>query len=143
MKILIINGPNLNLLGQREPQLYGSQRFEDYVEELRSRFVEHQILYFQSNEEGALINRLHAAQQEVDAVVLNPGGFTHTSVALADAVAAIKLPVIEVHITNPWAREPYRRHSLLEGKCAGTISGIGLAGYELAVELLVEQEGRS
>lgn len=142
MKILIINGPNLNLLGQREPDVYGTQPFEAFLETLRAEFAGHELLYFQSNEEGALINRLQQAQHDADGVVLNPGGFTHTSVALADAVAAIQVPVMEVHISNPWAREPYRRHSLLEGRCAGTLAGLGLEGYRLAIELLTESGGK-
>lgn len=139
MKVLIINGPNLNLLGRREPEVYGHRSFEAYLPELRRRFTGHELRYFQSNEEGAIINRLHQAQDEVDGIVFNPGGFTHTSVAIADAVAAISVPVLEVHISNPWMREPYRRHSLLEGRCAGTIAGLGLEGYALAVELLLER----
>ncbi|MCH8332110.1 MAG: 3-dehydroquinate dehydratase [Bacteroidetes bacterium] len=138
MKILIINGPNLNLLGQREPEIYGDMSFEEYLDKLKKDFPSEEINYFQSNDEGELIERLQAAGKEADAVVLNPGGYTHTSVSLADAVAAIKVPVIEVHISDPRKREDYRHVSLFEDKCTGTISGLGLRSYELAIEHLID-----
>ncbi|MBS1658292.1 MAG: type II 3-dehydroquinate dehydratase [Chitinophagales bacterium] len=133
MKILIINGPNLNLLGTREPQIYGSHSFDKYFEILSQNFPQHQLEYYQSNVEGEIINKLHETGFSVDGIILNAGGYTHTSVAIADAIAAIKAPVIEVHISNPYAREEYRHKSLLAGKCAGLICGFGLKSYELAV----------
>lgn len=133
MHILIINGPNLNLLGRREPELYGHTSFETYLAELRSRYPAHTLDYFQSNVEGELINKLHEAASRADAVILNAGGYTHTSVALADAVAAISVPVTEVHISNIFAREDYRHVSLTARHCKGCISGFGLKGYELAL----------
>lgn len=131
MNILIINGPNLNLLGQRETTVYGEKSFEDYLEELKTR-VAARITYFQSNVEGELINALQAAQ--VDGIVFNAGGYTHTSVALRDCIAAIQIPVIEVHISNVAAREPFRHTSLISPVCKGCIFGFGLQGYELAIQ---------
>ncbi|HXH20186.1 MAG TPA: type II 3-dehydroquinate dehydratase [Chitinophagales bacterium] len=139
MKILIINGPNLNLLGKREPRIYGNVSFEEFFKKLQSEFPKVRLEYFQSNTEGELINKLHETGFTYDGIVLNAGGYTHTSVALADAVAAIPTPVIEVHITNPKAREKFRHRSLLAPKCKGTISGLGLDGYRFAVELLLEK----
>src|ERR1700761_5300094 len=133
MKIQIINGPNLNLLGVREKSIYGDSSFETYLVELRKRYNDVQIDYYQSNVEGELINKLHEIGFSYDGVVLNAGAYTHTSVAIADAIAAIKTPVIEVHISNPQAREEYRHKSLIAGKCKGTISGFGLNSYRLAV----------
>ncbi len=138
MKILIVNGPNLNLLGQREPDIYGRQSFEEYLEKLRPAFPQTEIAYFQSNSEGELISQLHAAETQYDAIILNGAAYTHTSVALADAVAAIRLPVVEVHISNVFARETYRHHSYLAPHCAGSIVGLGLKGYELAVRYLLQ-----
>lgn len=134
MKITIINGPNLNMLGVREKEIYGSKSFEDYLEELRERFPEIEFAHYQSNVEGELINELQIAGFLSDAIVLNAGGYTHTSVALADAVAAIKAPVIEVHISNIFARENYRHVSLIGKHCMGSITGFGLDSYRLAVE---------
>ena len=134
MKIVIINGPNLNLLGIREPEKYGVRSFDDYLVELKERFVECEIEYYQSNVEGEIINKLHEVGFSVDGIVLNAGGYTHTSVAIADAVAAIEVPVIEVHITNIYAREEERRVSLLSKACVGVISGFGLDSYRLALE---------
>ncbi len=134
MKIVIINGPNLNLLVIREPEKYGVRSFDDYLVELKKRFVECEIEYYQSNVEGEIINKLHEVGFSVDGIVLNAGGYTHTSVAIADAVAAIEVPVIEVHITNIYAREEERRVSLLSKACAGVISGFGLDSYRLALE---------
>lgn len=134
-QILIINGPNLNLLGTREPEIYGSQTFVDYLKTLQNTFHDSiEISYFQSNHEGELIDKLHEKGFSLDGIILNAGGLTHTSVALGDAVAAIKTPVIEVHISNVHAREEFRHHSFLSAKCNGIIVGLGLKGYELALE---------
>ena len=134
MKLIIINGPNLNLLGVREPSVYGSQSFADYLGELRKKFSSIQIDYFQSNVEGEIINKLHEVGFSFNGIILNAGGYTHTSVAIADAISAIKTPVIEVHISNIYAREEFRHHSLIAGKCKGSVSGFGLDSYRLAVE---------
>jgi 3-dehydroquinate dehydratase-2 len=133
MKISIINGPNLNLLGTREPEVYGGQDFDSYFNELKSRYSDIEFRYFQSNVEGELINELQKVGFEYDGVVFNPGGYTHTSVAIGDAIAAIKSPVIEVHISNIHAREDFRKFSHVSAKCKGTIAGLGLKGYELAL----------
>jgi 3-dehydroquinate dehydratase II len=133
MKILLVNGPNLNLLGKREPDIYGTQTFEDFLGELRHSFPEAELEYFQSNHEGALLDKIQAAGFEVQGIVLNAGALTHTSIALADAVAAIPAPVVEVHISNVHKREPFRHHSYLSAKCEGSIVGLGLEGYRLAV----------
>lgn len=134
MKILIVNGPNLNLLGTREPEIYGSQTFESFFNEMKAKFPSYTFEYFQSNVEGEIINKLHEKGFSFDGIVLNAGGYTHTSVALGDAVASIKTPVVEVHISNPYAREEYRHKSLIAGKCKGLIAGFGMKGYELAVK---------
>jgi len=134
MKITIINGPNLNLLGTREPGVYGSQSFIEFFADLEKEFPQAQLAYYQSNVEGELINKLHEVGFSDDFIILNAGGYTHTSVALADAVAAIKTPVIEVHISNVLAREEVRHTSLIGGKCVGSISGFGLNSYRLAVQ---------
>ena len=133
MKIAIINGPNLNLLGTREPDQYGSQTFEAYFEKLQSKFTNINFSYYQSNVEGELISELQKVGNTVDAIILNPAGYTHTSVAIGDTIAAIKAPVIEVHISNVHAREDFRKISHVSAKCKGTISGFGMKGYELAV----------
>ena len=138
MKVIIINGPNLNLLGVRQPEIYGNRRFEDYLRELRVAFPELQIDYYQSNVEGEIINKMHEVGFSYDGIVLNAGGYSHTSVAIHDAIASIKTPVVEVHISNIYAREEYRRHSLLSDACMGVICGMGLEGYRLAVEGLVQ-----
>ena len=140
MKIVIINGPNLNLLGIREPEKYGITRFEDYLEGLKTQYPECEIEYYQSNVEGEIINKLHEVGFSVDGIVLNAGGYTHTSVAIADAVAAIEVPVVEVHITNIYAREEERRVSLLSKACAGVISGFGLRSYDLAMEFFCAEK---
>lgn len=133
MKIAIINGPNLNLLGIREPDVYGSRSFESFLPELRKEFPSVTLDYFQSNVEGEIINQLQKVGFDYDGILLNAGGYTHTSVAIADAVSSIKTPVIEVHISNPQSRENYRHTSLIAGKCKGSISGFGLNSYRLAL----------
>ena len=133
MNIAIINGPNLNLLGTREPDIYGSQTFEQYFEELKATFPQCQFHYFQSNVEGELINEIQRIGFTYDGIVLNPGGYTHTSVALGDAIAAITTPVVEVHISNVFGREEFRKLSHVSAKAKGVISGLGLKGYALAV----------
>lgn len=140
MRISIINGPNLNLLGKREPDKYGSRSFEDYLESLKKAFPAVVIDYFQSNVEGEIINEIHAKGFSHDGIILNAGGYTHTSVAIADAIASVKSPVIEVHITNIAAREEFRRTSLIARSCKGSISGFGLDSYRLAVEALVSNK---
>ena len=137
MKILIINGPNLNLLGVREKSIYGDQSFETYLEELRQRFPDIVIDYFQSNVEGEIINKLHEVGFNIDGIILNAGGYTHTSVAIADAVKAIKVPVVEVHISNILAREEYRHISFISPNAFGSIMGFGLDSYRLAIESLL------
>jgi 3-dehydroquinate dehydratase-2 len=139
MKIAIINGPNLNLLGKRETDIYGNTSFEKYFEQLQSLFPSIAFHYYQSNVEGELINEIQRVGFEYDGIVLNPGGYTHTSVALGDAIAAIKTPVIEVHISNVQAREEFRKISHVSAKCKGTIAGLGLKGYELAVRFFINQ----
>lgn len=134
MKILILNGPNLNLLGTREPEIYGSETFESYFEKLTQEFSQCELEYFQSNSEGALIDKLHAVGFTYDGIVFNAGAYTHTSLALADAIAGIKTPVLEVHISNVHAREEIRHKSLLAKNCKGVIAGLGLQGYALAVQ---------
>lgn len=137
MKILIINGPNLNLLGTREPDIYGSTSFETFLDELKKRFANHQIDFYQSNHEGCLIDKLQEADNQYDAVVMNPAAYAHTSIALADCIRAIHIPVIEVHISNISQREPYRRHSYTAEACKKCISGKGLEGYALAIQSLL------
>lgn len=139
MKIMIINGPNLNLLGKREPEKYGKTSFDEYLSLLRRRYPEITFGYFQSNVEGELINEIHNAGSSYDGIILNPAGYTHTSVAIGDAVAAISIPVVEVHISNVQAREQFRHDSLVGRYCSGSIIGLGLDGYRLAVEALVEK----
>jgi 3-dehydroquinate dehydratase-2 len=134
LKIAIINGPNLNLLGIREKEIYGSSSFEDYFKTLQQKFTTIDLAYYQSNVEGELINKLHELGFTYDAIILNAGAYTHTSIAIADAVAGIKTPVIEVHISNIFAREDYRHVSYLGKHCKGSISGFGLNGYELAIQ---------
>jgi len=138
MKIAIINGPNLNLLGKRETNIYGNKPFENYFEDLKNTFPEIDFHYYQSNVEGELINELQRLGFEYDGIVLNPGGYTHTSVAIGDAIASITTPVIEVHISNVHAREDFRKLSHISGKSVGSIFGLGLKGYELAVKWLVD-----
>lgn len=133
-KIAIINGPNLNLLGTREPSVYGHHGFEEYLAELRHKYPHVALSYYQSNVEGELINKLHEFGFSYSGILLNAGGYTHTSVALADAVAAISTPVIEVHISNIFAREDYRHVSFVGRSCKGSVSGFGLQSYELALQ---------
>mgnify|MGYP003525264381 CR=1 FL=1 len=139
MKIAIINGPNLNLLGKRETDIYGNMPFEQFFDSLKKKYGSIEISYFQSNVEGELINELQRVGFEYDGIVLNPGGYTHTSVAIGDAIAAIKTPVVEVHISNVHAREDFRKLSHVSGKAAGSIFGLGLKGYELAIDWLIAQ----
>jgi len=137
MKIQIINGPNLNLLGTREPGVYGSRSFEQYFAELKEKFSTIELEYYQSNVEGELINKLHEVGFSFDGIILNAGGYTHTSVALADAIAAITTPVVEVHVSNIYAREEFRHVSLTGKNCKGVLTGFGLDGYRLAIKSLL------
>ena len=139
MKIAIINGPNLNLLGQRETSVYGTQSFEDFLKELKSVFPQVEFHYVQTNIEGELIDAIQQFGFNADGIVLNPGGYTHTSVAIGDAIAAVKAPVVEVHISNVHAREEFRKLSHVSGKAAGSIIGLGLKGYELAIHWLLRK----
>lgn len=139
MKIAIINGPNLNLLGKRETDIYGNMPFDVFFETLQQKYPHIHFSYFQSNVEGELINELQRVGFDHDGIILNPGGYTHTSVAIGDAVAAIKTPVIEVHISNVHAREDFRKISHVSGKAAGSIIGMGLKGYELAIEYFLSK----
>lgn len=136
-KILIINGPNLNLLGKREPDVYGNQSFEDFLPTLKSLYPQADINYFQSNVEGELINALHNARGVYQYIIINAGGYSHTSVALADAIAAVAIPTVEVHISNVYAREDYRHQLLLAPRCIGVITGFGLQSYALAVQYVL------
>ena len=137
MNIQIINGPNLNLLGIREKSIYGNTSFETYLEELRKRYANITINYYQSNVEGEIINKLHEIGFSYDGIVLNAGAYTHTSIAIADAIAAINTPVIEVHISNVHKREEFRHKSMLAASCKGVIAGFGMDSYRLAIENLV------
>jgi 3-dehydroquinate dehydratase II len=139
--IIIINGPNLNLLGTRQTSVYGNSFFEDYLIKLRNRFPDIDIEYFQSNIEGELINKLHEKGFSADGIILNAGGYTHTSVAMGDAILAINTPVVEVHISNVFAREDFRHTSYIAPACAGSISGFGLDGYRLAIESIINKMG--
>ncbi len=143
MKILILNGPNLNLTGKRETNIYGSVPFESYVKLLRSFFPDHEIVYFQSNMEGEIINRLQEANEDQEGVILNAAGYTHTSVAIADAVKAMNIPVVEVHISNILAREGYRHISLIAPHCAGSVFGFGLDSYRLALTWFGFEKGKT
>jgi 3-dehydroquinate dehydratase-2 len=138
MKILLLNGPNLNLLGKRETTIYGSQSFETYFEQLKANYPQVELHYFQSNHEGDLLDKIHEVGFSFDGIILNAGAYTHTSVALADAVKAITAPVVEVHISNVFAREAFRHHSYLSPVCKGTLCGFGMKGYELALLFLLE-----
>jgi len=139
MKIIIINGPNLNLLGKREPEIYGKITFEDYFETLKQGFKQVDISYFQSNSEGSIIDKIQECGFNYDGIVLNAGAYTHYSYAIADAIASILTPVVEVHISNIHSREEFRKHSCTAKNCVGVITGLGLDGYRLALEYLVNK----
>lgn len=140
MKIQIINGPNINLLGKREPSIYGSRSFEDYLAELKERYQEVTFEYYQSNVEGELIDKIHEVGFDFDGIVLNAGAYTHTSIALQDAIRAVKSPCIEVHISNVHQREEFRHKSMISCACVGVICGFGLNSYRLAVEALMDMK---
>lgn len=137
-KIIIINGPNLNLLGKREPEIYGSLTFETYFESLKAKFPEFELFYFQSNVEGLLIDKIHETGFSYDGIIINAGAYTHTSIAIADAIRAVKTPVIEVHISNVYAREEFRHHSYLSAACKACVIGFGMDSYRLALESFKE-----
>lgn len=139
MKILIMNGPNLNLLGVRETAIYGSRSFDDYLQTLKQKYTDIELVYYQSNVEGELINKLQEVGFSFDGIVLNAGAYTHTSVALLDCIKSITTPVVEVHISNVHAREEFRRHSVISPACKGVIAGFGLHSYQLAIEALKAQ----
>ena len=139
MKIQIINGPNINLLGKREPSIYGARSFEDYLAELKERFPQVEMDYYQSNVEGEMINKIHEVGFDYDGIVLNAGAYTHTSIALQDAIRAVSAPTIEVHISNVHQREEFRHRSMISCACVGVICGFGLDSYRLAVEALLER----
>ncbi len=141
MRIAIINGPNLNLLGTRQPEIYGSQTFEQYLEKLRSEYANIEVSYFQSNVEGELVNAIQKMGAECDGIILNAAAYTHTSVAIGDVVAAVAVPVIEVHISHVQARESFRHHSYIAKHAAGVLSGFGLEGYRLALEGVFKMKG--
>lgn len=138
-KLLIINGPNLNLLGNRENTIYGDLSFDEYLVELRSKYLDISIDYFQSNDESELINKIQFSASAYQGIVINPGAYGHTSIGIADAISAINVPCIEVHISNIYARESFRHFTLLGAKCSGSITGLGLKGYELGVLALINQ----
>ena len=138
MKIQIINGPNLNLLGKREPGVYGATSFDDYLKQLRERYPQIQLDYYQSNVEGELIDKIHETGFDYDGIILNAGAYTHTSIALQDAIRAVKTPVVEVHISNVHKREKFRHKSMISCACAGVICGFGMNSYRLAVEAIME-----
>jgi 3-dehydroquinate dehydratase-2 len=140
LKILIINGPNLNLLGKREPEIYGSTSFEDYFETLKTKFSNVDLHYFQSNIEGEIINKIHETGFNFDAILINAGGYTHTSVAISDAIAGVTTPVLEVHISNIYKREEFRHKSIITKECVGMISGLGLKGYELGIRFFLNDK---
>ncbi len=143
MKVQIINGPNLNLLGKREPSVYGNQSFEEFLKQLQSRFPEIELHYYQSNVEGEIINKLQEVGFSFDGIVLNAGAYTHTSVAIHDAIGSINTPVIEVHISNVYGREEFRHKSLITSKCVGLLAGFGLEGYALGITYLKGQKPRA
>ncbi len=137
MKIIIINGPNLNLLGKREPEIYGSQSFEDYFNTLVPKYRDLDLVYYQNNVEGELVNKLHEVGFEYDGILLNAGAYTHTSVAISDAIAGITTPVMEIHISNIYKREEFRHKSIISKECIGMIAGLGLKGYELGLQYFI------
>lgn len=138
MRIIIINGPNLNLLGKREPDIYGHESFEQAFANMQLNFPTLSLHYFQSNHEGAIIDKIHEVGFSYHGIILNAGAYTHTSIAIADAISAIDIPVVEVHISNVYEREAFRHHSFLSSKCVGVIAGLGLKGYDLAIRYLME-----
>ncbi|MDO6438022.1 type II 3-dehydroquinate dehydratase [Cyclobacterium sp. 1_MG-2023] len=140
MKITIINGPNLNLLGKREPEIYGSRSFEDYFETLVQKYPDLELTYYQSNVEGELVNKLHEVGFEHDAILINAGAYTHTSVAISDAIAGINTPVLEIHISNIYKRETFRHKSIISKECVGMIAGLGLKGYELGLNYFIDNQ---
>lgn len=140
MKFLIVNGPNLNLLGKREPSIYGDQSFEAFFETLRKRFPDADLHYYQSNVEGEIINKLHETGFTFDGIILNAGAYTHTSVAIHDAIGAITTPVVEVHISNVYNREEFRHKSLITSKCIGLLTGFGMEGYAMALSFLLSRK---
>lgn len=142
MDIAIVNGPNLNLLGKREPEIYGSKDFESFFKNLKEKYSKHNLTFFQSNIEGEIIDHLQEKGFNADGIILNPGAYTHTSIAIADCVAAINSPVIEVHISNIYKREPFRHHSYSAPNSIGVITGLGLAGYELALNYLLQNTSK-
>jgi 3-dehydroquinate dehydratase-2 len=137
MKIVIINGPNLNLLGQREPGIYGNRDFESFFQELKMKYAPLELVYFQSNVEGELVTAIQTHGFDAKGIILNAGAYTHTSIAISDAIAAVQSPVIEVHISNIYAREEYRHKDIISAHCVGMISGLGLQGYRLAIDYLL------
>ena len=143
MKILILNGPNLNLLGRREPSVYGNRSFDEYFQVLQKRYAKHYLEYFQSNSEGEIISKIHQVGFDYDGIVLNAGAYTHTSIAIADAIRAVHTPVVELHISNVYAREEYRHRSMIAPACRGCICGFGLKGYDLAIESFLGDEAAS
>ena len=142
-RIQVINGPNLNLLGKREPSIYGSRSFDDYLEDLRSIFPDIQIDYFQSNCEGALIDKIHEVGFDFDGIVLNAGAYTHTSIAILDALRSVSSPTVEVHISNVYQREDFRRRSIISPGCVGFVGGFGLDSYRLAIEALIDNAAQA
>lgn len=137
LKIIVINGPNLNLLGKREPEIYGNQSFEEYFETLKAKYPSIELFYFQSNIEGEIIDKIHEVGFSYDAILLNAGGYTHTSVAISDAIAGVTTPTLEVHISNIYKREEFRHKSIISKSCIGMISGLGLKGYELGIQYFI------
>ncbi len=140
MKIQIINGPNLNLLGKRETSIYGNQSFEQFLDQLKARFPDVELSYYQSNVEGEIVNKLHEVGFSFGGIVINAGAYTHTSVAIHDAIGGITTPVVEVHISNVYAREEFRHKSLITSKCAGMLTGFGMEGYAMALAFLINRE---
>ncbi|WP_186757694.1 type II 3-dehydroquinate dehydratase [Echinicola salinicaeni] len=138
MKILIINGPNLNLLGKREPEIYGKQSFEEYFETLQKTFPKVELSYYQSNIEGELVDKIHEVGFNYDGILLNAGAYTHTSVAISDAIAGVTTPTLEIHISNIYKREEFRHKSIISKECVGMIAGLGLKGYELGLQYFLQ-----
>ena len=143
MRIQIINGPNLNLLGVREPEIYGKRAWTDYLQDLRKRFPKVRIDYYQSNLEGEIINKIQEVGFDRDGIILNAGAYTHTSIAILDALKSVKTPAVEVHISNVYQREEFRRHSIISPGCIGIVAGFGLDSYRLAIEALIDKAAES